>query len=129
MTEKIPRSGGPCKADKLEGATLLGIRDMKEPALTRLTRAVTKSSTRNELNNSKKKEKVLLLANQNGKIKMLLANLNIHLSQPYQSNTTESIFFCLAPENLSKLFNKNSKKGGVGGEYGKYAPFYLADQI
>lgn len=54
---------------------------------------------------------------------MVLANLNIHLSLPYPSNITESIFFCLAPENQFKQFNKNSKKGG------KYAPFYLADPI
>lgn len=54
---------------------------------------------------------------------MLLANLSINLFQPYPSNVAESIFLCSAPENQSKLFNKNSKR------WGKYAPFHLANQI
>lgn len=61
---------------------------MREPALTRLTRAVAKSNTKNELKNREKKEIDLLLTNQTGKIRMVLANLNIHLSLPYPSNIT-----------------------------------------
>ena len=43
---------------------LLGIEDMREAALTRLTRAAAaKSCTREEVNNSEKKETVWLMAN------------------------------------------------------------------
>lgn len=108
MTEKNSKVRGTRQSWQIGGSQIIGYL-RHERACSYKT---DQSSSKEQQKNSEKKEKVLLLANQNGKIKTLLVNLNTHPCQPYLRNIAESIFLCLAPENQSKLFNKNSKKGG-----------------